>query len=190
MASCDNIKYNSLSWCEGDTQLPGIRPAVYAIAKRDIVTWPTLPETTSTTQAALATYTGSFTLAALAKWQKVGIITDKSPVNFKSQGSKPSKTFLNNGTFMHQGVEEEASGFARQANNDDLVYAFQVKKGKWRILGNEMYPTNTDIEQSLGSDATSEMGTKLDVTVTDECPAPFYTGELDTIDGMINPQTP
>ena len=91
---------------------------------------------------------------------------------------------------MHQGVEEEASGFARQANNDDLVYAFQVKKGKWRILGNEMYPTNTDIEQSLGSDATSEMGTKLDVTVTDECPAPFYTGELDTIDGMINPQTP
>ncbi len=187
MANCDNIKYNDLEWCDGAVQMPGIRPAVYAIPKRDIVEFPTLPKKVTNSQADLATYSGNFTLAAEAKWKKIGVIEDKSPVDGKSQGTKPSKSFLNTGTFLHQGVEEEASGFARQANNDDLIYLFQQKNGKFRVLGNEMYQTNTEIEQSLGSSPTDEMGTKLTVTVTDMCPPPFYNGEIVTEEGTITP---
>ena len=191
MATCDNILYGNLDWCKGALVLPGIRRDVYAIAKRDIVSWPTLASEAVTAMNEIATYTGSFTLAAAATWKKVGVIVDKSPVRSVSQGTKPSKTFLNTATLFHQGVEEDATAFARQANNDDLVYAIQAKNGKWRILGNEMFQTETEIEQELGGAVTDEMGTKLNVSVTDVCPAPFYTGTLVTADGTVNgPVTP
>ena len=187
MSESNNIKYTDLGWCEGTQQLPGIRPKAYAIAKRDIVSWPVLPEKVTTKMGELATYSGSFTLAAEAKWQEVGVLVDKSPVTAVTQGTKPSKTSLNTGVFMHPGVEEEATGFVRQANNDDMVYAFQQKNGKFRILGNEMFESETDFEQTLGGAPTDEMGTKLTVKVTDVCPAPFYIGPIVTEDGTINP---
>lgn len=181
-----SIKYTDLDWIEGSVNLPGIYPAVYAIAKRDIVGWPTRPKTVTTAMGELVTYTGPFTLAANAFWQKVGVIVDKSPVTSATQGTKPSKTFLNTGTFVHQSVDEDASGFAQQSNNDDLVYLFRAKNGKYRMLGNEMFQTDTAIAQNLGGAPTDEMGTTLTVTVTDISPAPFYSGPIVTSDGVIN----
>jgi hypothetical protein len=184
--NCDDIKYNDLEWCEGAVNLPGIYPVVYAIDKRSIVAWPTRGAATAENVGALVTYTGNFQLAVGAKFRKVGVIVDKSPITSASQGAKPSKSFLNTGTLVHQGVEEEATAFAQQANNDDLVYVFRAKNGKYRILGNEMFQTDTAIAQNLGGAATDEMGTTLTVTVTDLSPAPFYTGEITTADGIVN----
>ena len=181
------IKYKALDWAVGTTNLPGIKEDVYAIAKRDIVRWPTLPAAFVTNMGELVIYVGDFTLAALAKWQKVGIIVDKSPVDGKSQGVRPSKTFLNQVVLQHPGVEEDASGFCMQANNDDLVYLVQTKEGKWRVIGNDMYQTDTVIDQKLGGAATDEMGTTITVTCTDLAPGLFYTGEIVTEDGIINP---
>ena len=73
------------------------------------------------------------------------------------------------------------------ANNDDLVYLVQTKKGKWRVIGNDMYQTETVIDQKLGGAATDEMGTTLTVTCTDLAPGLFYTGEIVTEEGIINP---
>ena len=179
-----------MEWCEGKTQLPGIYPEVYAVAKRDIVTWPTRTTTITTGMSDIAKYTGNFVLAALAFFRKVGVIVDKSPITAVSQGSKPSKTFLNTGVFMHQGVDEDATGFAQQANNDDLVFIFKTKNGKYRVLGNEMFQSDTSISQNLGGAVTDEMGTTITVTVSDISPAPFYDGEIVTEDGIINDQTP
>jgi len=184
---CDNIKYQGLNWCDGAINLPGIKQDVYAIAKRDIVKWPVLPVASLTDMASLATYEGNFLLAANAKFQKVGIIVDKSPVTSASQGTRPSKTFLNTGTFVHAGTGPLATGFAKQANNDDLVYLFAQKDNQWRVLGNDMFQTDTEVEQNLGGAATDEKYTKLTCKVTDICPAPFYTGEIVTEDGIINP---
>ena len=181
-----NLKYKGLNWQVGIVNLPGIREDVYAIAKREIVGWPTLKEDFNNSMAELVTYEGNFILAAGAYWQKIGVIVDKSPVEGKSQGTRPSKTFLNQIVLQHPGVEEEASGYCKQANNDDHVYLAQTKKGKWRVVGNEMYQTNTDIEQKLGGAPTDEMGTTLTVTVTDVAPGLFYTGEIKTEDGIIN----
>ena len=182
-----NIKYKSLDWVVGTRNLPGIMQNVYAIAKRDILAWPTLPETYVTNMGELVTYVGDFTLALTAKFQKVGIIVDKSPLDGKSQGTRPSKTFLNTVVLQHPGVEEEASAFCLQANNDDLVYLCQTKKKKWRVIGNEMFQADTAIDQKLGGAATDEMGTTLTVTVTDVAPGLFYTGEIITEEGVINP---
>lgn len=185
-----DLKYTDMDWVEGSSQYPGIMRDVYAISKRDVVSFPTRKTTITTTMGELATLTGSFTLAAEAKWMKVGVLVDESPVSSKSQGSKPSKTFLNEATFMHPGVEEEAVGFATQANNDDMLFLFQQKNKKFRLLGNDMWQTEVEVEQTLGGAVTDKMGTKLVVKVSDISPAPFYTGEIVTEDGTINDVTP
>jgi len=186
MANCDEIKYNDLDWCEGRVQLPGIRGEVYGCAKRDIVAFPTRQTVITVGMGDLATLLGSFVLAAGAVWNKIGVIVDKSPITSASQGTKPSKTFLNTAVFAHQGVDEDATGFAQQANNDDMVYIFRQKNGKMRIIGNEMFQTDTAIAQNLGGAATDEMGTILTVTITDMSPAPFYNGQIVTADGINN----
>lgn len=184
----NEIKYGELEWSEGAVVLPGIKRNVLACPKRDILSWPTLSDTFVTNMGEMATYTGNFVLAATATFKKIGVIVDKSPVTGTSQGTKPSKTSLNTGTFVHPGVEEEAVAFCRQANNDDMVYLFETKKGKYRVLGNEMWESDTSFSQNLGAAPTDEVGTTLTVTVTDVCPAPFYTGEIVTEDGIINDQ--
>ena len=55
-------------------------------------------------------------------------------------------------------MEEEATGFAQQANNDDMIYIFQQKNGKCRVVGNEMYQTNTELAKNLGGAATDGNG--------------------------------
>ena len=179
------VNYKSLGWLDGTVNVPGIKNGIYAIPKRDIVSWPKLPTAYTDSMGELATYVGDFVLAQGKTWKKVGIIVDKSPVEAKSQGVRPSKSSLNTATFLHPGVEEEATGFVLQANNDDLVYLVETKKKKWRVIGNDMYQTNTDFDQKLGGAPTDEMGTTLTVSVTDVCPAPFYIGEIVTEDGVI-----
>lgn len=183
---CAGLSPQSLEWCEGRTNPPGIRSLVFVIPKRDIVLWPVLPDAFNVNMKELAIYTGAFVLAEGKKWKKIPVLVDKSPVSSASQGAKASKTFLNSATFVHPGVEEEATAFCRIANNDDYVYLVQTKPGKYRLLGNEMYQTETNPSQALGAAATDELGTTLEVTVTDVCPAPFYTGIIETVDGDIN----
>ena len=184
---CIGLSPQSLDWCEGAVNLPGIRREVYAIAKRDIVLWPERKNTYTTDMKEIATLVGSFKLAETKKWQKISVLVDRSPVTSDPQGTKPSKSFLNKATFVHPGVEEEAAAFCALANNDDYVYIVQTKTGKYRVIGNEMYQTETNPSQNLGAEATSEMGTTLEVSVTDSIPAPFYIGQIDTVDGIINP---
>jgi hypothetical protein len=186
MENCEGLSPQSLGWCDGQVNLPGIRTNVYCIPKRDIVAWPTLPETYVTKMGEMATYVGSFVLAEDKVFIKVPVLVDKSPVTSESQGAKPSKTTLVKATFVHPGTEEEATAFCGLANNDDYVYIVQIKTGKYRVIGNEMYQTETNPSQNLGGAPTDEMGTTLEVSVTDRMPAPFYIGEIKTAEGIIN----
>lgn len=172
-----SIKYKNLAWNVGSVNLPGIKEKVYAVAKRDIVTWPTRPTTFTTSMGELASYVGNFVLAADTYFTEIGILVDKSPVDSKSQGTVPSKTVLNSATFVHPGVDAEAAGFIVQANNDDVVYIVVQKNGQRRIIGNDMYQTSTSFEQKLGGAPTDEMGTTMTATVTDTC-LPLYKGTI------------
>lgn len=182
------ITYKDLEWSEGARQLPGIKRIIYYIPKRDIVAWPTLPGAVVAKMGELVTYTGSFTLAALAKFKTLSTIVDKSPVDGKSQGTKPSKTFVNSVVIQHESVNEDSSALAMQANNDDLVLLIPTKNGQYRVIGNDLYETQVEIEQNLGGAATDEMFTKMTFSVTDIAPGLFYDGEIVTEAGTLNPQ--
>lgn len=177
----------SLKWCDGMINAPGVKRKVYFTPKRDIVSWPTLPEQTGADAKKLAVYTGNFTLAADAKWKYIEVNQKKSSPTSESQGEAPFKTFLDKATFVHNGTGEDAAAFARQANNDDYVYIFETVDGKYRVLGNDIYDTDTKVSTNLGQVGGTDKGTTIEVSCTSHCPLPFYTGEIMTEDGTINP---
>lgn len=169
--------------------LPGIRGRVYYIPKRDIVSWPVLPEADGSedqTMSDLATYEGDFTLAADKKWLPLDIVDKTSSISSEAQGDQPCITSLNKATFAHPGTKAAITAFCRQANSDDVVYIVFEKTGEARVLGNEMFQTTTKASQASGSSPTDTAGTTIEVEVTDVCPAPFYPGNIVTAEGTIS----
>ena len=182
--NCSSLQA-SLAWCQGKPSLPGIKRRLYYISIQDIVTWPTLPHDDNGRVTAAA-YTGNFTLAADKNWKFIDIIPERSQLTSEAQGDKPSQTQLNKLTAVHPGVGLEATAAAAYLNNNDNVYIVEDMNGNFRVVGSEKWPTTTKVSQDLGQGATGTTGTTIEVEATDECPAPFYTGEIVTEDGVIN----
>lgn len=180
--------YRSLKHCKGKTTLPGLRPEAWGIPKSQITKWPKLPDidAENVTMETLAVYDGDFGLAADAVFFRIDILDSASNSTSSSQGEKPSKTFVNNATLKYAGNNEAATGFARMANSDDLIYVVRQRDGKFRVIGNEMFETNTNPGQDSGMAVTDASGTTLEISVTDICPPPFYVGKLKTADGVID----
>lgn len=187
---CNSKIYSSLRFCGGKTVLPGIKKAVYFISADDIVKWPKLPSIEdAASMADIAVLVGDFGLAADAKWKRMDVLTTDSDISSESQGDAPSKTFINKCNLKHAGRNEEATGFCRMANSDNLVYLVEQRDGGFRVIGNDMFETNTKPSQASGAKETDTSGTTIAVEVTDVCPAPFYKGKIETEDGDIDAST-
>lgn len=180
--------YRSLTHCKGETVLPGLRPRAFCVSKSQIVGYPTLsrPSDEGATMASVATYKGDFALAADSHWLAIDLLDTASNITSASQGEKPSKTFLNSSTIKVAGNDEAATGFARLANTDDMVFVVQQRDGKYRVLGNEMFDTNVNPGQDSGMAVTDASGTTFEISATDVCPAPFYVGKLTTEEGVLD----
>lgn len=180
---CLNLQ-KSLGWCEGTPVLPGIRRRLYYISKSLIVKWPTLAKDANG-RTTTATYEGNFTLAADAEWKHIDVLPSKSQVQSEAQGEKPSQTQLNTLTAVHPGVGDEATAAAAYMNNCDNIFLIQDMSGKFRVVGCEMYDTDTTVAQDLGQGATGTASTTITCKATDVVPAPFYPGEIVTEDGVV-----
>lgn len=182
--------YESLKHCQGTSVLPGIRQRGYFISKDDITRWPSLPSVAKKAMSEIAVYNGSFTLAADKKWHRIDFTHNKGTLSFETQGDEPSRTFLNKATLNHPEIDEDAAGAARQMLYDDLVFLIPQRDGKWRVVGNDSFATDTKPQGTTGEGMTGEVGTTLEIEVADVCPLPFYTGTLDTDDGEIDCSQP
>ena len=184
MPDCSSFQ-RSLAWCQGKPELPGVKRRIYYISKYNILGWPTLSHD-SNGRLQTAQYTGSFTLRADTSWKYIDIIPDKSQLTSEAQGEYPSQTQLNKLTAVYAGVDAEASAAAAYLNNNDNVFIVQDMRGKYRVVGCEKWQTKTTVAQDLGQGATGTASTTINVEATDECPAPFYVGNIVTEEGAIN----
>lgn len=175
----------SLGWCQGTPELPGVKRRIYYLAKSEIIEFPALPRDEHG-RATSAVYEGSFTLAADAKWKYIDILPDKSQLTSEAQGEVPSQTQLNKLTAVHPAVGPEASAAAAYINNTDSVFIVEDMKGNYRVVGSDMWNTKATVAQDLGQGATGTTSTTISVEASDEVPAPFYVGTLETEDGDID----
>lgn len=184
-----NSIYGDICFSPGKKSLPGVRGYVYGIAKRDIITWPTIGTEAPKTLADVAKYAGDFVLATDKKWHKIGLIPNESELQAESQGSFGSKTFKVTGTAVIPGTEEEVSGYIAQANNDEMVYLFIQRNGKARMVGSEAFTPELSLSQGTGKATTDANSTTISAVADDEYPAPFYPGKIETEDGDISGAT-
>lgn len=181
---CTSIQ-KSLGWCQGTPELPGVKRRIFYLSSSFIVKYPQLPrdELGRVISAVLA---GSFVLSADAKWKYIDILPDKSQLTSEAQGEFPSQTQLNKLVAVHPGVGQEASAAAAYINNTNNVFIVEDMKGSFRVLGNDKWDTKSTVAQDLGQGATGTTSTTINVEVTDEVPAPFYVGVIETEDGDID----
>jgi hypothetical protein len=184
-----NSIYGDICFLPGKKSLPGVRGYVYGIAKRDIMTWPTIGTEAPKTLADVAKYAGNFVLATDKKWHKIGLIPNESELQVESQGSFGSKTFKVTGSAVIPGTEEEVSGYIAQANNDEMVYLFIQRNGKARMVGSEAFTPELSLSQATGKATTDANSTTISAVADDEYPAPFYPGKIETEDGDISGAT-
>lgn len=184
--SCSPLEA-SVEWCEGRTVLPGIRRRVYYTHKSHISKWPTLPGAADG-RPTQSTYQGSFELKEGKKFHYFDILVDKSGITSEPQGEAPSQTQLNKLTGVHPGTKEEATMLAAYLNNSDVVCISQDSDGKYRVTGSVMSQTKVTVNQDGGQGFTGTASTTINVEAGDLIPAPFYEGEIDTEDGIVNPQ--
>lgn len=184
-----NSIYGDICFSPGKKSLPGVRGYVYGIAKRDIMTWPTIGTEAPKTLADVAKYAGDFVLATDKKWHKIGLIPNESELQAESQGSFGSKTFKVTGTAVIPGTEEEVSGYIAQANNDEMAYLFIQRNGKARMVGSEAFTPELSLSQGTGKATTDANSTTISAVADDEYPAPFYPGKIETEDGDISGAT-
>ena len=184
MAECLNIQ-QSLGWCQGTPELPGVKRRVYYLAKSEIVEWPALSRDANG-RITSAQYSGSFTLKADSKWKYIDILPDKSQLTSEPQGELPSQTQLNKLVAVHPGVGLRASAAAAYINNYANVFLVEDMKGFFRVVGCDKWQTKSTVNQDLGQGPTGSTSTTINVEATDECPAPFYFGMIETEDGDID----
>ena len=158
---------------------------IYYLAKSEIVGFPKLPRDEHG-RATSAIYEGDFTLKADAKWKYIDILPDKSQLTSEAQGELPSQTQLNKLVAVHPGVGPEASAAAAYINNTDSVFVVEDMKGNYRVVGCDKWNTKATVAQDLGQGATGTTSTTINVEASDEVPAPFYVGTLETEDGDID----
>lgn len=182
-AKCSTLQ-KSLGWCQGTPELPGVKRRIYYIAKNLLVSFPTLPRD-SNGRPTSSVLTGDFTCAADAKWHYIDILPDKSQLTSEAQGELPSQTQLNKLTAVHPGVGAEASAAAAYINNSDNIFIVEDMKGNYRVLGNDKWTTKSTVAQDLGQGPTGTTSTTISVEATDEVPAPFYVGTIETDEGTI-----
>ena len=175
----------SLAWCMGTPELPGICKRIYYISQDQIAQWPAYVRDYTNRRTVKAAYRGDFVLVADAKWKHIDILPDKSQLTSEPQGELPSQTQLNKLVAVHPGIGPEASAAACYLNNSDSVFIVEDMKGFFRVVGSEKWITKTTVTQDNGQGPTGATSTTINVEATDEVPAPFYSGIIETEDGDL-----
>ena len=184
MPNCSPLQ-KSLAWCMGTPELPGICRRIYYISKDQIAQWPAYIRDYTNRRTTKPAYRGDFVLVSDAKWKYIDILPDKSQLTSEAQGEMPSQTQLNKLVAVHPGVGPEASAAACYLNNGDNVFIVEDMKGFFRVVGCPRWITKTTVTQDNGQGPTGTVSTTINVEATDEVPAPFYSGVIETEDGDV-----
>lgn len=173
--------YKSIEACPGKKNMPGIRRRLYYKERRAIAKFPKLPDAEDegvTNMGKLAQYQGDFALESDQYFNFIDLKDEASNVTFEPVGENGSKLYNNQANAVVAGQDDEVKGFARQALNDDIVYVYQDRAGKFCVLGNEMFECHTSPSGDTAAEVTGAVTTTFAIQCYDECPVPTYTGKL------------
>lgn len=175
-----------MKYCQGTPVTPGIKRRSWFISVGAIVDWPKI-SVDELGRPTSSVYEGVFTLAEGEKWHPLDHLPGKAEFKSETQGEEPSRTFKVSGTFIHPKIDEDAATAATSLLNTRVVVLVEDMRGKYRVIGCEKYDgALVSPSRDNGQGATGTAGTTILVEADDPVETPFYTGSIDTEDGVIN----
>lgn len=191
MAEATNKCFSTLrdmKYCQGTPVTPGVKRRAWFISVGAIVDWPKIP-VDDYDRPTSSVYAGAFKLAEGEKWRPLDHLSGKAEFKSETQGEEPSRTFKVTGTFIHPKIDEDAATAATSLINTRIVVLVEDMRGKYRVIGCEKYDgALVSPSRDNGQGATGTAGTTISVEADDPVETPFYTGPIDTEEGIINEQ--
>lgn len=177
---------HDMKYCQGTPVTPGIKRRAWFASVGDIMGWPKIP-VDELGRPTSSIYDGQFTLAEGVKWRPLDHLPGKAEFKSETQGEEPSRTFKVSGTLVHPKIDEDAATAATSLLNTRVVVLVEDMRGKYRVIGCEKYDgALVSTSRDNGQGATGTAGTTILVEADDPVETPFYTGPIDTEDGIIN----
>lgn len=176
----------AMQYCQGTPVTLGVKRRAWFVSVASILGWPKIP-VDEFGRPTSSVYDGAFTLAEGVKWLPLDHLPGKAEFKSEAQGEEPSRTFKVSGTFVHPKIDEDAATAATSLVNTRIVVLVEDMRGKYRVIGCEQYDgALVSPSRDNGQGATGTGGTTIAVEADDPVETPFYTGPIDTEDGIIN----
>lgn len=188
-ACTENDLYEDVNFCPGDRSTPGTRNHFYFVKKSKCQSIPKPKGYEASSMEEVAVISDNIVLQENETWKRVALVPMETEVTCKSQGSYGAKTYENKVILVLPGSAKKNTGLIAMLNNDDVLISVPMANGQHRLFGNSDYQTQVDLSQSQGKMATDPNTTTIEVTVSDQFPAPYYEGTLTTESGTISGET-
>ena len=182
------MNLGNLDFAIGGINPSGIGATIYRIAKKDITAWPTInddPNAATGTVASLSKYSGNFTLAESAVWDKLYSTQGKGKATFEVTGEVDCKMYTNKASLSFPDLTAEALAFCKAAANGDYVFIVKAA-GRFHVIGSPDYRCTISPTGDSGDAAGSAKGVTFEVECPDVTPLPIYVGTLELADGELD----
>lgn len=182
------MNLGNLDFKIGGINPSGIGATIYRIAKKDITAWPTIgndPDAATGTVDSLSKYSGNFTLAEDAVWDKLYSTQGKGKATFEVTGEVDCKMYTNKASLSFPDLTAEALAFCKAAANGDFVFIVKAA-GRFHVIGSPDYRATISPTGDTGDAAGSAKGVSFEVECPDVTPLPLYVGELALSDGTLD----
>ncbi len=181
------MNLGNLDFAIGGINPSGIGATIYRIAKSAIVSWPTIVNDPTATGAVstLSSYSGDFTLATDAVWDKLYSTQGKGKITFEVTGEVDCKMYNNKASLSFPDLTAEALAFCKAAANGDFVFIVKAA-GRYHVIGSPDYRAVISPTGDSGDAAGSAKGVTFEVECPDVTPLPIYAVDLELADGTLD----
>lgn len=178
------LTLESINWPDGQDNIGGIETKVYWAPLADVCQLPEPKDLDAASSFSdLVTISTDITFKSGKGWHEMYITPDTGSVNDESVGEVDGKSFKNKFVGFHPGTRAEMLGWARWANNTNLVFLVPEADGQVRLLGSKQFPAKVEVmNPSTGEATEARKGTQMEFSCPRVSPAPIYSGAIDLAD--------
>lgn len=157
----------------------GLIQEVYFGYHKDVATWPAIPTTPLTLEAA-ATLTGELAMKAGKRLFRLYITDDTGEFKIEPAGESDGKSFVEHLTLFHPGLQKSVLGFMNAAKNENLVFVVKDSGGQCYLMGDALRPAvYAGSPDGFGTGKTTAALKGLSMEFTYKTPNVYvYTGSI------------
>jgi len=174
-----STNFADLLWGDGLENMGGLKTIGYYALAADIEIWPSLPANPATA-AQEVTLEGHFRMKTDKHWYKLYSTMETNEMMDENQGEWDGQSFVQKATIFYPGTKADALGFAKLANNSNMIFIFEeMSGGNRRVIGSKGIPAKVKPSFTVGKATADRKGMTMEIQSYGYTPAPIYDGVIE-----------